>query len=433
MAVVPSLVTSLLTAREQQPNATDQHTTMDITDIVSTEYPAFSRDTPVSKLAGAFDDPSTEGVVITNAGSYLGVVTRRQIASSHHQPTEKVGSLVWHVPRVAPDEDARKVAQLMIDGDSHVLPVFEDETQVGVVTAADLIQAVKPHLDAATVGQAYTRELVTVPSEASFGEVIPLLREQNISHLPVVDGGDVTGLLSRHDVTEYVFRVTRRSQGGAPTGFDGHGGESSNDGYRTHGGFGAREGELARMLDLPVRNVMSAPVRTIPRDRTLADAVEAMDDVTGSSLVVVDADGRHRGILTTTDVLRSLTWGADGHRAVQIAGIDLLDDVSYDDVVRMVERFDTIDASTTVFDAKIHLHEHDETLRGRPLLLARIRLSTDTGVFVVSGEGFGARHAINEARSALERRIIDEKTYGRTKKHPDETYWKKRFSWRLEA
>jgi ribosome-associated translation inhibitor RaiA len=114
-----------------------------------------------------------------------------------------------------------------------------------------------------------------------------------------------------------------------------------------------------------------------------------------------------------------------------VYGTDLLDDVSYEDVVSMVDKFDDRDSDMAVLDAKIHLHEHDETLRGTPLILARIRLYTDRGLFIASGEGYGANQAINEARDVLERQLRDRKTHGRSKKHPDEEYWNRRFGWML--
>nr|WP_231753904.1 hypothetical protein [Natronomonas sp. CBA1123] len=74
---------------------------MDITTIVSEEYVQFPPETPVSKLAGAFEDPSVTGVVVYG-DTFEGVVTRRQLAGSHHQPNEKLASLVWHVPAAYP-------------------------------------------------------------------------------------------------------------------------------------------------------------------------------------------------------------------------------------------------------------------------------------------------------------------------------------------
>jgi CBS-domain-containing membrane protein len=91
---------------------------MDITDIVSADYVAFDADTEVSKIRGAFEDPDLKVVLVEDTDGVMGVVTRRQLATSHHHPSEKVGPLVWPVPRVAPEDDVREVAQLMIDGDS---------------------------------------------------------------------------------------------------------------------------------------------------------------------------------------------------------------------------------------------------------------------------------------------------------------------------
>ncbi len=404
---------------------------MDITTIVSEEYVQFPPETPVSKLAGAFEDPSVTGVVVYG-DAFEGVVTRRQLAGSHHQPNEKLASLVWHVPRLTPDEDVRKVAQLMIDADSQFLPVFEGEELVGVVTADDVLEAVLPYLDAATVAEAASTDLVTVDPAASFGEALHVFREHRIAHLPVVEDDTAVGILSLYDVTDFTVRSGDQSQGGDGGGTDSFGGDISASSGRTHGGFGAREGELERVLDLPVRDMMVSPVRTISPEETLDVAVERMFDIGGSSLVVTD-DGSPHGIVTKTDVLDSLTWEAGGNRAVQVYGVDLVDDTDYDDIVAMVENFDEKDGGMRVLDAKVHLHEHDEKLRGTPLLLARIRLHTDRGLYIASGEGYGASHALNEARDALERQIRDRKTKGKSKKHPDEAFWEKRFGWMLEA
>ncbi|MEF8780213.1 MAG: CBS domain-containing protein [Haloferacaceae archaeon] len=407
---------------------------MDISDVISTEYAAFASDAPVSKLVGTFEDPGVKGVIVRDEnGDVEGVVTRRQLASSHHPPEEKLGSLVWHVPRLAPDEDVRKVARLMIDADSQFLPVFDGGELIGVVTADDVLEAVEPFLDAATVADVYSEDLVSVGPDATFGEALHVLRDNRITHLPVVEQGESVGILSLYDVTGVTVRPERKSQGGDGAGTDSFGGELSASAGRTRrGGFGAREGELARVLDLPVRDVMVSPVRTIHPDRTLQEAVGEMFDAGGSSLVVT-RDGRPDGILTKTDVLDALTWEAEGTRAVQVYGTDLLDDVTYGEVVEMIDAFDDRDSGMSVFDARIHLQEHDETLRGTPLLLARIRLYTDRGLYVASGEGYGAGHAIGEARDVLERRIRDRKTYGKSKKPRDEEFWEKRFGWWLEG
>lgn len=404
---------------------------MDISDIYSTEYTVLDPETRVSKLVGVLDDPDLEGVVVAG-DEYEGVVTRRQLATSRHQPDEKLASLVWSVPRLDPDADVREVAGLMVDSDAHLLPVFEGDDLVGVVTADDILRAVEPSLDAATVREVASTDLVTVEPTTGFGEVLHLLREERIAHLPVVEGDTAVGIVSLYDVLPAVVDTVSGSQGGDAGGTDAFGGDISESSGRTHGGYGAREGEAALVRDLPVRDVMVSPVRTVDPAATLRTAVDEMFDVGGSSLVVTE-NGAPHGIVTTTDLLDALTWEAEGSRAVQVYGTDHLDDVSYDDVTAMVDRFDERDGDTSVLDAKVHLQQHDEQRRGTPLLLARVRLHTDRGQFIASGEGYGARQALDDAAEAIERQLRDEKTRGRSKKHPDEAYWERRFGWWLEA
>ena len=404
---------------------------MNIEDIVSEEYVEFTPDTRISKLVGTFDDPAINGVVV-HGDEFEGVVTRRQLATSHRQPNEKVGSLVWHVPRLTPDEDIRKVAQLMIDTDSQLLPVFEDGELIGVVTANAILRRVVSFLDAATVAEAYTSDLVSLDPKSTLGAALSAFRNQRITHLPVVDDSRPVGILSLYDVTDLTVRAEVQSQGGDAGGTDPFGGEISSSTARARrGGFGARDGDTDRILDLPIRDVMVSPVRTIGPAETLDVAVEEMFDIGGSSLVVTE-NGSPDGIVTKTDVLDSLTWEAGGNRGVQIYGVDLIDDATYDEIVAMIEKFDDRDHGMNVLDAKVHLHEHDEKRRGRSLLLARIRLYTDRGLYIASGEGYGASHAMNEARDVLERQIRDRKTHGRSKKPPGEEFWEKRFGWLLE-
>lgn len=402
---------------------------MDIADIISTEFASFDAYTPVSKLAGAFEDPTLKAVVVTDGGEFEGLITRKQLEASHRHPQQKARSIVWPVPTVERYEDVREVARLMIGGDTLVLPVVANDEVVGVVTADAMLRKVQPFLSVLTVDDVATWGVTTISENTTLGEALHQFRENRVTHLPVVDGGNLTGMLSLSDVIDFTTRDVARSQGGSPRGFDEHGGAGARAGYRSHGGFGER-GETDRLLDLPVRDVLTAPVATIEPSRPLDEAVGEMFD-RGTSSLVVTRDGRADGIVTKTDVLESLTWTDRARSSVQVFGIELLDDISYDEVSDMIDDVARKYGDMTVLEAKVHLHEHDETYRGLPLILARIRLYTDRGYFVAQDEGFGASHALHLARNALEREVLKGKTYGRTKKHPDEDYWSKMQGWWL--
>ncbi|WP_232687220.1 CBS domain-containing protein [Halobacterium zhouii] len=398
---------------------------MDIADIYVTEYADVSPDVPASKLAARFREDGVKAVVV-RGDDYEGVVTERQFLRSHVPPKTKVRSLVWHVSRVRPDEDVRDVARLLVGGQTTVLPVFDGDELVGVVTADGVLEAVREDLDALTVDDVHTDDLVTVSPDDGVGVVLNHFRERAITHLPVVDDdGDVAGVVSVHDLLGITTRSVEKSSGG-DTGFP--------EGL-SHGGFGAREGDRDDLMSVPVGNVMSDPAATTTPDRPLGEAVGEMLERGISSLVVVDESERATGIVTKTDALESLTWTDEDAPVVQVQNVDLMDDLSVDNVRNTVDELVSRYEAMSLLEANVYFHEHEERVRGTPLMLARIRLFTDKGHFVGTGEGYGAGHAFRLAANVVERQILEGKTRGRSKKGRDreERAARKRYGWYLSG
>ncbi|MFW6384732.1 MAG: CBS domain-containing protein [Halodesulfurarchaeum sp.] len=400
---------------------------MDITEILSTEFTEFDVGTPLSKVGGAFENQELDAVVVTDGDEYRGVVSRRQLASSSNQPSAKVGSQAQDVPTVDRTEDVREVARLMIGSNAKTLPVLDEDRVVGVVTGDAVLEAVRPFLDAATVDDAYSAELVSATPETTIGKALNMLREAGVDHLPVVDGDELAGILSLYDVIEFTTRGGTKSQGGSASGFGGPGG-----GGQTRGGFGAREGDADRMLDLPVRNLMSDAVLTVERSSPLDEVVETMFEREISSLVVTgDETDDPIGIVTKTDVIEALTWERDDRNTVLVIGLDLLEEMDHDDVSALIEGITSKYGEMSVIKASVELQEHKERSRGVPLVLARIRLVTDRGYFMADGEGYGAAHALRLAANAIERQLLKGKTYGDSKKHPDTDEQEQLYGWWL--
>ncbi|WP_435362176.1 CBS domain-containing protein [Haloarchaeobius sp. DFWS5] len=400
---------------------------MDISEVLSTNFTEFDIGSPLSKVAGAFENQELDAVVVTDGDEYRGIVSRRQLASSSIQPSAKVGSQVQHVPTVERTEDVREVARLMIGSDAKTLPVLNKGQLVGVVTADAVLKAVRPFLDSVTVADAYTEKLVSATPDTTVGKALNTLREARIAHLPVVDENDLVGIVSLYDVIDFTVRGGSKSQGGSAGSFGG-GGRTSG----SHGGFGAREGDSDRILDLPVRNLMSETVATVRLNAPLDDVVETMFEREISSLVVTaDESDEPVGIITKTDIIEALTWERDDRRAVQVFGLDLLEGMDYDDVAELIESVTAKYGDMSVVKASIELHEHKEQSRGIPLVLARIRLVTDRGYFTADGEGYGATHALRLAANAIERQVLKGKTYGQSKKNPEAEPQEHLYGWWL--
>ncbi|UPV74471.1 CBS domain-containing protein [Halorussus limi] len=384
---------------------------MDISDAVTTEYVDVNPGTRLGKLRGLFDeDRGLDAIIVRGEGKFDGLVTRKELVSSHRNPDSKAQSVVRQPPKIERTEDVRETARLMVENGVKLLPVFEDGVFQGVVTATGLLEMVHDNLAALDVSDVYTSELLTVDPDDNLGEVINLIRTHRFTRVPVVDDGEAVGMISLFDLVDFTTRKNKQEQGGNSDATDSFGGGVSKSQGRTHGGWGERSGFEARLLDLPARDVMNSPVATITPDAGLDEALDAMLEKNYSSLVVVPEEfSEPAGIVTETDLLRALTWTEDETYDVQVFGVDLMDDLSREDVADRIEEIDGKYQKMDVLEANVVFHRHKEKLRGTPLLQATIRLFTDEGLFSGTGEGYGARASFDEAADILEENTLSDK------------------------
>ena len=121
---------------------------------------------------------------------------------------------------------------------------------------------------------------VTVTSKASVAEVLDLMREQEIRHVPVVDGDTVVGILSDRDLAH--CDITR---------------------LLTVDGAEA----LRRELSMPVVNLMSSDVIAVGPEAELIDVIDLLlEHRVGAVPVVRPETGELIGIISFVDVLEAL-------------------------------------------------------------------------------------------------------------------------------
>jgi len=359
---------------------------MDITDIVAEEFVEVDADERLAKVRAAFDQANPKGVIVTEDGDYAGVIGESELVKSRIQDDTKASVLMTSAPRVDYHEDIRETARLLVEGDVNVAPVFRGETLDGIITTDAILEAVLENLDALTVSQIYTDEVITETTAATVGQAINRLREHGISRLPIVDDTDtLTGVITTHDIVNFVVRDENRQE------------------------KGDRSGDHDRMLDLPVENLMTSPVLTAELEDAVDGAVEVMFDNGISGLVVTDDDNGVSGIITKTDVLRALTFTEEESMDVQITNVKLLDSIDRTEIVESITQVVDKYQAMNVIHAHVRFHEHKEKLRGTPLIQAQIRLRTSHGQLAGSGEGYGANHAFHVALDKLERNVLERK------------------------
>ncbi len=132
---------------------------------------------------------------------------------------------------VGPDVPLREVAAILLDHRISGLPVVDDAgTVLGVVSEADFLVKEQgpsgiPHrrlarirgesgasrsrlakLVATTAGEAMTSPATTVPSRTRISEAAGIMTTQGINRLPVVDDGQLVGIVTRADLVRAYVR-----------------------------------------------------------------------------------------------------------------------------------------------------------------------------------------------------------------------------------
>ncbi|MCD2200302.1 CBS domain-containing protein [Halobacterium sp. KA-4] len=361
---------------------------MDISDIATNDYIEVEAEQRLGKARSIFEEENPKGIIVTEAGQYEGVLTERKLLGSHIEDDTRISGLTMPAPKIDRTEDIRDTARMLVEGGTKIAPVFEAGELWGIITEDAILEAVLDSLDALTVGQIFSENVITIEEDDNMGTAINRLREHGISRLPVVDeDGFLTGVVTVHDVVDFVVRDISKTT------------------------RGDRSGEVERMLDLPVYDVMSSPVETVSVEDSVQDAVETMLDNDYSGLVVTPADDDRvvGGVLTKTDVLRALSYTEEDRMDVQITNIELLDALSRQEIQERIQEVANKYSDMNVHHAHVRLHKHKEKLRGTPLIMCQLRLRTNKGQMAGTGEGYGADNAFYMALDLLERNVLEHK------------------------
>ena len=110
---------------------------------------------------------------------------------------------VLSVPSETPLADA---ARRMSGGRVGAVVVMDDEKLVGILTERDLLRAVgEGRIEGSTVADWMTRDPETIDPDDSTDMAATLMIHGGFRHLPVVQGGDVVGVVSIRDLMRVVL------------------------------------------------------------------------------------------------------------------------------------------------------------------------------------------------------------------------------------
>lgn len=330
--------------------------------------------------------------VLDERDKYTGIITRRSILRTRLDPTKtKVRSLMKTAPEVNPSDTLSKVAKLMIASGIRQLPVFEKGKLKGFITDEAVIHAavIAGEWGNNPVETIMTRAPHTMEATRSVGAVLSTMREHGVSHVPIIDNGKLTGLISIQDILENLYWPQKR--------------------------MGNKDvaGEQIGSLAVAARGIMVKPVITVTKQTTLKDAEQKMHKHDISCLCIVENE-HLIGIATKLDYLEPISQLEIPERrlSVQFGVKDI--EISPDQQQYMMAEFDSFahrfQDAFQLGSLFIYIKSHRGTnMRGTPMIHCRLQFRTTKGSFFASSEGWGVEPTFKVALDRLERRLLRSK------------------------
>ena len=362
-------------------------------DIFSKEFNSVKDNDTLSRCLESFKKNMPPVLaVLDEKGKYEGMITRRSILRSRLDPTvAKVRSLRVAAPQVGLDTSLGALAKLMIGSGVRQLPLVDNGKVLGFVTDENIIHAaVGDEWGRTAVEKVMTRAPHTLESNRSVGAVLGVMREFGISHVPIMEGGRLVGMVSIEDILVNIYWPQRRQT------------------------LGDIVGEKIETLGLAVKGIMASPVITVSAKMNLRDAEQRMHDRDVSCLAVVD-DERLVGIVTKLDFLEPISQlGATVDRKLTVQFGTKGVDVSAEQQTFMMNEFDSFSHRFkeafqlgTLF---VYMKSHgDNDVRETPLVHCRLQFRTARGTFYSASEGWGVEPTFRVALVRLERRLLRSK------------------------
>jgi CBS domain-containing protein len=111
--------------------------------------------------------------------------------------------MVEEVITVKPDTKVRDAVELMNENEIGCLVVTRRGKPVGIITERDILKKIvcrSKNPEQVRVSEIMSGPLVVGKVDMDLGDVARLMLKQNVKKLPIVDGGDLVGLITLTDI-----------------------------------------------------------------------------------------------------------------------------------------------------------------------------------------------------------------------------------------
>jgi len=250
-------------------------TWLHVADVMSKKVATVSPDEIVISAAKIMSEEKISCLVVMDGEDVAGIITETDVLkrvgndAKDFYRTKLCRIMSCPVESVPSDLSILDAGNIM--GAKHIkrLPVLKENKLVGIVTQTDLVRALTSYGLWRDVSEIMSRDIAGIQRRATVAEAAKIMISRKISCVIVLDGNDVTGVLTEKDLLGRVVALQR-------------------------------DPACVKMED-----VMSCPVTSIPSTYSVFSASKIMEEMNIRRLVVMN-NKRICGVLTQTDIFTAV-------------------------------------------------------------------------------------------------------------------------------
>ena len=256
---------------------------LQVSQFMRTVPRVFSPSDTASKLLGYFYETDLYEAPVVGEGK-IGLVTLRDLLDVV-QPDKTKLNTVWRFLQVlSPERPISEAIEAMFQNDTRAAPVAEDNEVIGILSQVEVAKAFSNarELVDILVTKIMKRPVITIEKGSKISSARRLMLDHKISHLPVLDGLNLVGVITaKHIAYHFIVPEKRRERG-------------------------ERIGESIGRLDGPVEGVMDPKPFTEEPQASALDTACVFGEEEKSSCIVTGVGKEVLGILTPKELVTLL-------------------------------------------------------------------------------------------------------------------------------
>ncbi|MFZ3077851.1 MAG: CBS domain-containing protein [Candidatus Aenigmatarchaeota archaeon] len=364
-----------------------------VRDVMSKNVLTLGPKDTVSKFIGLMEQHRVHEVPIVDGKKFLGIVHYKTIASKRFSDPskEKLETLIEKIQALGEDNTLEEAADMIFKAGFRAIPVCSGGSVTGIISVFDLLNAFSKRQEfreTSAEGIMSASEVIGIDSD--IGKARVLMREKNISRLPVVDAeGKLRGVVATFDLLKTIKPSEKMT-------------------------WYSMAAEKETIMGVQISAIMNDEPLTAEKKTRLSDIADMMIKYKNTGAVIVENDAPI-GVVTTRDMLEFYLSKREKKGAyVQITGLGNEDEMvaaAADSMIR--DSLQKISSLLPVQFLFLHVKKYDKG--GKTKYSVRCRLMTDKGIFISRAIGWDLRDAAGQALDEVEKIIIRDKERKRDK------------------